>query len=48
MPTYKQIANDWTLWREYVDPDGHWSYAEWSDLTELDRIAFIEACFGPE
>lgn len=37
-PMNLQIANDWNLWCEYVNPDGAQTRAEWNYLTLGQRI----------
>lgn len=46
--TYAEIANDWNLWAEYVDPAGVDSEEEFDAKTEAEKIAFMESCFGKE
>jgi hypothetical protein len=47
-PTNSQIANNYILWAEYVDPSGLTSEAEFDAMTEAEKMEFIEKCFGPE
>ena len=46
--TYAEIANDYSLWEEFVDISGFTSRAEFNAMTEAEKVAFIEKCFGPE
>ena len=48
MATYAQIAADWRLWQEYVDPHGTTDRAEFDAMPVADRIRLIVAAFGPE
>jgi len=47
-PTYAQIANDWDLWAEYVDPAATMTQAEFDALTISEKVALQTDCFGPE
>lgn len=44
--TYKEIANCFYLWQEYVDPDGNDSQEDFESMTFQERIDIIEGCFG--
>jgi len=46
--TYKDIANDFELWSEYVDPQGLDTIRRFELMTESYKIAFLKRCFGPE
>ena len=46
--TYKEIANEYRLWEEYIDPSGLDSEAKFNSMSEAEKIAFIEKCCGPE
>lgn len=46
--TYAEIASDYNLWREYVDPDGELSEAEFDALSLAETLKIMEECFGPE
>ena len=46
--TYAEIATTHSLWAEYADPSGHTSEAEFNAMTEAEKIAFLQECFGPE
>ncbi len=46
--TYDEIANDYRLWAEHVDPSGLQTRADFDAMTVDDRIAFIKKCFGEE
>ena len=47
-PTTAEIAASYELWMEYVDPGGQGTEEQFDAMTIDARIAFIEACFGPE
>lgn len=47
-PTYKEIAEDYDLWLECVDPDGLVSEGSFNSMSLADKIAKIEESFGPE
>jgi len=46
--TNEQIANDWNLWNQYVNPSGAQTIEQWEALTISERIAIIVECFGNE
>ena len=46
--TYAEIANNWTLWREYVDLDAAMTIEEFDAMSIADRIAAQVEAFGPE
>ena len=46
--TYKEIANSYALWREYADPSGFDSEAEFDAKSEGEKMAFLVSCFGPD
>ena len=47
-PTYAQIASDWNLWAEYVDPDATMTEAGFDALTISEKVAIQTDCFGAE
>jgi|688.fasta_scaffold05431_11 hypothetical protein len=47
-PTYDQLAEDFDLWQEYVDPNATVSEAELKAMSIADRMALIIEMFGPE
>jgi hypothetical protein len=47
-PTYNDIATNFRLWEEYVDPHATMTEAEFDDLTVEQRIAMMVECFGLE
>lgn len=47
-PTYSEIASNWELWQEYVDPGAEGTEAEFDAMTSDERRALIVACFGEE
>jgi hypothetical protein len=46
--TYKQIAENFALWREYVDPSGLHTQEDFDSMTLQEKIDFQINCFGPE
>lgn len=46
--TYAEIASDWSLWTQYVDPDATMTRPEFDALTVEQRIALQVEAFGPE
>lgn len=46
--TYEQIASDFRLWGEYVDPNGMDSESTFNERSMEEKIAFIRNCFGEE
>lgn len=47
-PTYAQIANDFRLWQEYVDPSGNDDKARFDAMTVEQKLNILAECFGPE
>lgn len=47
-PTYRQIAADFRLWREAIDPDSTMSQAEFDAMPVETGVALLVAAFGPE
>jgi hypothetical protein len=46
--TYRQIAESWELWQEYVDPQHVDTREHWDGMTTEERIGVLVACFGEE
>lgn len=46
--TYAEIANNWNLWIEYVDPDGNMAREEFDAMTTEQKIALQVEAFGAE
>ena len=46
--TYHEIASDYALWCEYVDPGAEGTEEQWAAMTHDERIGIIVACFGDE
>lgn len=46
--TYEQIANDFALWMEYVDPNATMTEEEFEAMSVEQKIALQVECFGPE
>ena len=46
--TYEQIARDWNLWCEAVNPSGAMTREEFDAMTIPERVAFIVGCFGEQ
>jgi hypothetical protein len=44
--TYAEIANNWSLWIEYVDPDGNMTREEFDAMTTDQKIALQVEAFG--
>jgi hypothetical protein len=44
----REIASDWNLWREYIDPSGVMTREEFDAMTIEERVASIEGCFPPD
>jgi len=38
-PTRDEIATDWELWTEYVDPAGVMTHEDWLAMTPAERVA---------
>ena len=47
-PTDADIATDWNLWAEYVDPGGTMTKGEFSAMPIQEKLYLMEDCFGPE
>ena len=48
MTTYADIAANWDLWCEYVNPSGSDSHEDWKARSVKENIERIELCFGLE
>lgn len=48
MHTYTEIANDYTLWIQYVDPDATITREEFDAMSEEKKVALQVEAFGPE
>ena len=46
--THKELATDWDLWSDYVDPNATMTIDEFRAMTIDERIALIEETFGPD
>jgi hypothetical protein len=46
--TYEQIAADFRLWGEYVDPNAAMSEEEFNALTAEQKVALQVEAFGEE
>lgn len=46
--TYEQIAEDFDLWGEYVDPNATMSEKEFDEMTTEDKVQMQVDMFGPE
>lgn len=46
--SYSEIANNYALWMEYVDPSGLDSEESFNAKSEQEKIEFMARCFGPE
>ena len=47
-PTRAEIAESFTLWGVFVDTLGVDTRERFDAMTEADRLAVMDACFGPE
>jgi hypothetical protein len=45
-PTIEQIAADYELWQEYVDPNDTMSREEFDELSYDDRVEFMRDIWG--
>lgn len=46
--SYNEIAANFDLWEEYVDPDGLMTEDAFDALSLEERLQIMEECFGPE
>jgi len=46
--TYAEIANNFSLWSEFVDPDGNMSEEEFNSIGTDKKIKIQVDAFGPE
>ena len=46
--TIEEIATNYALWMEYVDPDGHDSEEAFNAMTIGQKMDMILECFGVE
>jgi hypothetical protein len=46
--TYQQIADDWTLWCDYADPEASMTRAEFDALDVEQRIKILIDAFGKQ
>ncbi len=46
--TYAEIANSWSLWIEYVDPDGNMTREEFDAMTTEQKVSLQAESFGTE
>jgi len=46
--TYSEIANDYALWSEYVDTAGMDTRERFDSMTQAEKVAIQEDCFGLE
>lgn len=46
--TYVQIAANFNLWEEYVDPDASMDQTEFDSLTLEQKVEIQIEAFGPE
>lgn len=47
-PTYAEIASNWSLWADYVDPSASMTEAEFDSMSIEEKIATQVSIFGPE
>ena len=43
-----EIATNWTLWQEYVDPSATMTHEEFDAMSVEQKIQIQVDCFGPE
>jgi len=46
--TYKQTAESYELWAEYVDPNATMTKKEFDELSTEEKVKMQEDMFGPE
>ena len=46
--TYEEIATDWNLWAEFVDPSGESTEEQFNAWTVEEKIAIQVDIFGAE
>ena len=46
--SYAEVANDYELWGEYVDPDATMKEEEFDNLSEEEKVAMQVEMFGKE
>lgn len=46
--TYKEIANNFDLWQEYVDPSNTMTEEDFDTMTEEEKIQHQAKAFGKE
>jgi len=39
-PTRTEVATDFSLWQEYVDPDGHMTEEEFNAMSIEEKVKF--------
>jgi hypothetical protein len=47
-PTYAEIAGDWNLWCDYVDPQATMTEAEFDAMSHEELVKMQIDIFGPE
>lgn len=47
-PTKNEIANNYKLWMDYVDPSGLDTEEKFNSMSESEKLDMIEKCFGSE
>lgn len=47
-PSYEQIAQNFSLWEEYIDPQGYMSEEEFRKLSVNKKVKIIHSIFGEE
>ena len=46
--TYEQVAENYELWSEYVDPDATMTKEEFDNLSTEEKVEMQEDMFGKE
>jgi hypothetical protein len=45
-PTSQEIANDFNLWQQYVDPSGIDTKDDFENMDEAEKLEIIQQCFN--
>lgn len=46
--SYTEIANDYNLWGEYVDPQATMTEDEFNEMTEAEKVEMQKDLFGAD
>jgi|JI10StandDraft_1071094.scaffolds.fasta_scaffold1865152_2 hypothetical protein len=47
-PSYEEVATDWELWCDYVDPSATMTKEQFDEMTTEEKIQMQIECFGEE